>query len=112
MLDEPAPAELAEDETAVASSVGSSKMSDNRSTFLANCIAFFRLSNVVFPMDLLYVVEKRTASSSSFGIAFCSDRASFVICGMESLRVERLSEDVMKALCERLERDWRDSSVE
>lgn len=87
-------------------------MSDSLSTFLANCIAFFRLSKVWFPMLLLYVVEKRTASPSRFGIASCSDRASCVNWGIESRRVERLSEDVMKALCERLERACRESKVE
>lgn len=63
-------------------------------------------------MLLLYVVEKRTASSSSFGIASCSDRASCVTRGIEDWRVERLSEDVMKALCERLERACSESKVE
>ena len=58
----------AEDDMAEESSVGRSKISDNRSTFRAIIRAFFRLSKTSFSALRLYFVENATASSSRFGI--------------------------------------------
>ena len=55
--------------TVLESNVGMSKISDSRSTFLARSIAFFLRSSAELSTLLLYLEEKRTASSSRRGIA-------------------------------------------
>ena len=93
-------------------SVGKSRISDKRSTLRDMRRAFLRRSRTSFSVLRLYLVEKATASESSFGMSSWSLRASAASCGRVVRRLERWSEDAIMAALDRAERDCRERRVE
>lgn len=82
-----------EEEMVDVSRVGRSRISDNRSTFLAMIKACFRRSKTSFSALLLYLVENARTCSSSSGIASFRSRAARSNPGRMVLRLERWSAD-------------------
>ncbi len=91
---------------------GRSRISDKRSALRDMRRASFRRSRTSFSVLRLYLVEKATASESSFGISSWSLPTSAASSGRAVRRLERWSDDAIIAALDRAERDWRERRVE
>lgn len=94
------------------SKVGRSSMSAKRSTFRDRRRAFLRLSSNAFSARMLYVSLKCIAASSSLGRASRREAVDCASAGRVVLKVDRCVDELIMALWERLERDWRERSRE